>query len=230
MAFSLRFQQIRRQRVIRIAPQARFGAALWPSPSCPAQDAPAPAETTPSSPAGTANRHRTAASSAARWRSNQFSPASFGAFAHKPAGRGKVFSPLRAGQVFPSDKRGVISHFAEGADAHFLKIAFEVRGREPMLARGFCVTERGAGAAEPVMNVALVGQQMFGFAQIARRSQRAVRNASARAAKSLFRQRGAAQAPVARERAGPAGRLRRLPTAETGGCATSCAACSCRPV
>ena len=58
----------------------------------------------------------------------------------------------------------VVRHLAERPDTHVLEIAFEVCGGGPVTARGFHVASGGAGTAEPVMDVALVGEQVFGFA------------------------------------------------------------------
>ena len=58
----------------------------------------------------------------------------------------------------------VVRHLAESSHTHVLKIAFEVCGGGPVTARGFHVASGGAGTAEPVMDVALVGEQVFGFA------------------------------------------------------------------
>ncbi len=106
---------------------------------------------------------------------------------HRRQGRGEVINPglhllkflsvcqqvaekllrLHAlAKFFPRQGR-VVSHLAESADAHFLEIALEVRGGEPMPACGFFIVQPGARAAEPVMDVALVGEQVFGLAQIA---------------------------------------------------------------
>src|ERR1035441_7859475 len=84
----------------------------------------------------------------------------------------KKFSRLCAlAELFPRQRRE-ISHFGKRADAHLLKIAFEVRGSKPVFT-GYCrFAEAGESAAKPVMNVALVGQQVFGFAKILRRGQR----------------------------------------------------------
>ncbi len=82
------------------------------------------------------------------------------------------FPGLAALPEFYPRLRGVISHFAEGANAHFLEVAFETGGGQPMLPGLFGVTVCGPRATEPVMDVALVGEQMLGFAQIARRGER----------------------------------------------------------
>src|SRR6185295_9559925 len=64
----------------------------------PAPVAPAPAGTAPSFPAGTANRHRTTASSATTWRSNQSGPGFAEVSGPRPAGRGEVASLWPAGR------------------------------------------------------------------------------------------------------------------------------------
>src|SRR5258706_1794909 len=68
----------------------------------------------------------------------------------------------------------VISHLAESPDAHLLEIAFDVRGGGPVTVRRFPIAGGGAGAAEPIINVALISEQVFGFAQIAGRGERAL--------------------------------------------------------
>jgi hypothetical protein len=65
-------------------------------------------------------------------------------------------------------KRRIVGHLAERADAHLLKITFELGGGGPMTPSGFDIASGGAGGTEPIIYVALVGQKVSGFAEIAR--------------------------------------------------------------
>ena len=183
--------------MVRVALQHFFQERFSPLPFAQAQAGPAPAETRRWFPAGTANRRRTAASSAARWRNNQSSPRTSGVAARKPAVRAKVFSPSLFGRALPG-QGGVISHLRKRADAHLLEIALEIRRREPVFARGFLFAARIQRDAEPIMDVALVGEQMLRLAEIARRGERVLkmvggrgRIAAARSAARPERQLGA---------------------------------------
>src|SRR5712691_12687003 len=60
------------------------------------------------------------------------------------------------------------------------------------MARRFAIPSRGAGAADPVIDVALIGEQVFGLAQIARRRERAL-EVRAGGREVLPRERGSAQ-------------------------------------
>ena len=55
---------------------------------------------------------------------------------------------------------------------HPLEIALERGGCPPMLAGLGLFAQHGQGTAEPIMNVALVGQQVLRFAQVPRRMKR----------------------------------------------------------
>src|SRR5690348_488543 len=107
----------------------------------------------PLSPGGIANRRRTATSSAMKSRSNRFSQLS-------RVGKKIVekFSRVCAASELLQRQRRVISHLAEGADAHLLEITFEGRRLQPLFAGQILFAERRQGAAEPVTNIALVGE------------------------------------------------------------------------
>ena len=81
-------------------------------------------------------------------------------------------SGLRWLAEFFERRSRIIGHLAECADAHLLKIALEVRRGGPVMPRRFSVAGRSAGAAEPIMDMALVGEEVFGFTQIVRRCER----------------------------------------------------------
>ena len=121
---------------------------------------------------------------------------------HRRQRRGEIVDPgfarlelPRVGQQVPEQLLGfglpaqfsprqgrVIGHFAEGAHAHFLEVAPE-RGRgAPVFARSFGIAEGGEGATEPVMEIALIGEQVSGFAQVGggRQSRLKVRSCSSR--------------------------------------------------
>ena len=68
----------------------------------------------------------------------------------------------------------VIGQLAECPDGHLLEVAFEVRGGGPIMKGGFDIAGQGAGATEPVMDIALVREQMFGFAEVVRRGESAL--------------------------------------------------------
>ena len=59
----------------------------------------------------------------------------------------------------------VVSHFRIGADAHALEVAAEFACQRPVTPCSVFVLGRGAGAAEPVVDVALVREQVLGLAQ-----------------------------------------------------------------
>ena len=98
----------------------------------------------------------------------------------------KFFRRRLPPQFFQGERR-VKGHFAEGADAHLLKIAAEIGGGEPVAPRLFFFTERIQGQAGPIMGVALVGQQVPGFAQVLRREKRVLEMGSS-AGKIMARQ------------------------------------------
>src|ERR1035437_1778197 len=93
-------------------------------------------------------------------------------------------------QFFPR-QCGIISHLTESADAHFLEITFEVRGGEPVCLRHLFLAQTEQRAAEPVSNVAFIGEQVPGFAQILRRSERMLKM------RTCFRKIAAAQSSTA---------------------------------
>jgi len=98
----------------------------------------------------------------------------------------KLFCLPLPAEFFQRQRRPA-GHFAEGADAHLLKIAPEAGGGEPVLPGLLFLAEQIIRHPRPVMYVALVGQQMPGFAEIFRREERVLKMAGG-AGKIMLRQ------------------------------------------
>ena len=162
-------------------------------------------------PGEIADRRRTITSSAKKWQSNQSSPGDLLSLYRISQKFTEHFRRLRLfTELFPS-QRGIKSHFGKRADAHCPKIAPEICGNQPVHARGFLFAEQSQRDAQPVMNVALVRQQMPGLAEIFRRSERIFKMAC-RARIAVMRERLATERELCADvRRAPL--LRRLPRA-----------------